>query len=103
MAGEINETFSKFIIFICYFSKFAHIARRVRIVFHWLTSNIFIHSFYFYSTSSSPQLLRGAPDRARILCQSFTPKRHRQLLAKDLLKVPTWRLEQELNPQPFGR
>ena len=50
----------------------------------------FIHSDYFYSASSSPLLLRGAPDTARILCRSFTPKRHRQLRAKNLPKVPMW-------------
>ena len=61
----------------------------------------FIRSSYFYSTSSSPLLLRGSPDTARILCRSFTPKRHGQL--KDLPKVPTWRLERDSNPQPFGR
>src|SRR6218665_3181718 len=42
---------------------------------------LFIHSFshsgYFYSASSSPLLLRGVPDTARILCRSFTPKHHR--------------------------
>jgi len=37
-----------------------------------------IHSGHFYSAPSSPQLLRSAPDTARILCRSFTPKRHRQ-------------------------
>src|SRR6218665_1922624 len=58
----------------------------------------FIHSGYFYSTSSSPLLLRGAPDTARILCQSFTLKRHRKLRVKDLPKVPTWQLEWDLNP-----
>ena len=63
----------------------------------------FIHSGYFYSASSSPLLLRGAPDTARILCRNFTPKRHRQLWVKDLPKVPTWRLEQESKPWPFGR
>ena len=52
-----------------------------------------IHSGHFYSTSSSPLLLRSAPDTARILCQSFMPKRHRQLRVKDLPKVPTWRWE----------
>jgi len=30
----------------------------------------FIHSVYLYSTSSSPLLLRGALDTARILCRS---------------------------------
>src|SRR6218665_2284775 len=63
----------------------------------------FIHSRYFYSASSSPLLLRGAPDRARILCRSFTPRRHRQLRVKDLPMVPTWRLERDSNPGPSGR
>ena len=36
----------------------------------------FIYSGHFYSTSSSPLLLISAPDTARILCRSFTPKRH---------------------------
>jgi len=40
-----------------------------------------------YSASSSPLLLRSAPDTAQILCRSFTPKRHRQMWVKDLPKV----------------
>jgi len=48
----------------------------------------FIHSSYFYSTSSSPLLLKGALDTAWILCWNFTVKRHRQLREKDLPKVP---------------
>jgi len=63
----------------------------------------FIHSGCFYSTSSSPLLLRGAPNTARILCRGFTPKRHRQLRVKDLSKVPMWRLELDSNLWPFGR
>ena len=63
----------------------------------------FIHSGYFYSAFSSPLLLRGAPDTARILCRSFASKRHRQLWVKDFPKVPTWRLERNSNPRPFGR
>ena len=64
----------------------------------------FIHSFnHFYSASSSPLLLRGAPDTALMLCRNFIPKHHRQLWVKDLPKVPTWWLEQESNPRPFGR
>ena len=63
----------------------------------------FIHSDHFYSASSSSLLFRGAPDTARILCRSFTPKRHRQLVVKDLPKVPTWRLERDPNPRPSGR
>src|SRR6218665_2410182 len=62
-----------------------------------------IMSGYFYSASSSPLLPRGAPDTARILCWSFTPKRHRQLHVKDLSKVPTWRLERDSNQRPFGQ
>src|SRR6218665_916827 len=63
----------------------------------------FIHSGYFYSASSSPLLLRGAPDTAWILCRSFTPKCHRQQRVKDLPKVSTWRLEQDSNKRPIGR
>ena len=37
----------------------------------------FIHSGHFDSASSSPLLLRSAPDTARILCRSFTSKRSR--------------------------
>ena len=62
-----------------------------------------MHSGYLYSASSSPLLLSVAPDTARILCRNFKPKRLRQLWVKDLHKVPTWRLEWELNPWPFGR
>jgi len=42
-----------------------------------LNAHIIIHSGYFYSASSSPQLFRGAPETARILSQNFTTKRHR--------------------------
>src|SRR6218665_3988233 len=38
-----------------------------------------IHSSFFYSAPSSPLILRGTPNTARILCRSFTTKRHRQL------------------------
>jgi len=60
-----------------------------------------VHSGHFYSASSSPLLLRGAPDTARIVCRSFTPMRHRQLWVKDLPKVPTWRLERDSKPATF--
>ena len=62
----------------------------------------FIHSGYFYSASSSPLLLRSAPDTAQILCLSFTPKCHRQLLVKDLPNFPTWWPERDSNPRYFG-
>src|SRR6218665_1792246 len=65
---------------------------------------LFIHSFRpFYSASSWPLLLRSAPDTAQIMCRSFTPRRHRKLLVKDLPKDLTWRLERDSNPQPSGR
>ena len=51
------------------------------------------HSSYFYSASSSPLLLRSAPNTAQILCWSFMPKSHKQLRVKDLPKVHTWRPE----------
>jgi len=66
-------------------------------------TNSFIHSGYFYSASSSPLLLRGAPDTARIPCRSFTSKRLMQLRVKDLPKVPTLRLERNSDPRPFWR
>ena len=66
-------------------------------------SGLFIHSGHFYSASSSPILLRGAPDTARILCWSLMPKCNRQVQAKNLPKVPTWWLERGLNSRPFGR
>src|SRR6218665_3992753 len=62
-----------------------------------------IHSGHFYSASSSPLPLRSAPNKERILCQSFIPKHHRQLRVKDLPKVPTWRLERGSNPRPSSR
>src|SRR6218665_1122566 len=52
------------------------------------SEELFIHSGYFYSASSSPVLLGGTPDTARILFRSFTLKRHRKLRAKDLPKSP---------------
>src|SRR6218665_885601 len=67
---------------------------------HVLCSNSFIHSDHFYSTSSSPLPLRNAPDAARILCRSFTLKRHRELQVKDWSKVPKWWLERDSNPRP---
>jgi len=51
---------------------------------HSLKMTPFIHSFIqtiFYRASSSPLLLRIAPDAARILCRSFTPKRHILLIS----------------------
>jgi len=65
----------------------------------------FIHSGYLYSASSSPLLLRDAPETAQILCRSFTPKRHRQLQVKDLPKILTctWRLGRNSNSRPSGR
>ena len=63
----------------------------------------FIHSDPLYSAYSCPLLLRSATDTARILCRSFTPKRHRQLRVKDFPKVPTWRLERDSNPRLSGR
>src|SRR6218665_3610371 len=60
-------------------------------------------SGYFYSASSSPLLLRGAPDYSTDTVSEFASKRHRQLQVKDLPKVPTWRLERESNSLPFRR
>jgi len=43
-------------------------------IVHMLHFHSFIHSDHFYSSSSSPLLLISAPDTARMLCWSFTPK-----------------------------
>src|SRR6218665_183822 len=63
----------------------------------------FIHPGYFYSAYSSPLLLRGASYTAQILCRSFAPKGQKLRRVKDLPKVPTWRLERDSNPRPFGQ
>ena len=52
---------------------------------YYYSLHSFIHSNHFYSASSSPLLLRSAPDTARILCRNFTPKRLRQLRVKDYM------------------
>ena len=49
----------------------------------YIITHSFVHSGYFYSAPTSPLLLRGAPDTARILCRSFTPKRHVQATASE--------------------
>jgi len=69
---------------------------------HKVLCIILIQSGHFYSASLSPLLLRGTPDTARILCRSFTPKRHRQLRVKGP-KVPTWWLDRDSILRPFGR
>jgi len=51
----------------------------------------FIYSFILDISivpSSSPLILRSAPDTARIPCRNFTLKRHRQLWVKNLPKDP---------------
>ena len=62
----------------------------------------FIHSGHFYSASSSPLLLGGAPYYNMDTVSKFHAEVHRQLSVKDLPKVPTWQLERESNPQPSG-
>src|SRR6218665_1259544 len=64
------------------------------------TMHSVIHSGHFYSAPSSPLLLRGAPDYSTGTVTEFHAEAHRQLQAMDLPKVPTWRLERELNPRP---
>jgi len=52
----------------------------------------FIHSWYFYSASSSPILLRGAPDYSIHIVLELTRHNTTALPVKDLPKVPTWQL-----------
>ena len=83
----------------------ASISRHERVNLFTINIKLLFHSF-IQTISIAPLpvrfLLRSAPDSVRILCRSFTPKRHRQLSVKDLPKVPTWRLERESNPWPSG-
>src|SRR6218665_3426866 len=53
-----------------------------------VTFHSFIHSEYFYSASSSPLLLRDAPNTAWILCWSFTAKRHQVTASEELARGP---------------
>ena len=62
----------------------------------------FIDSGHFNSASSSPLLLRGAPDYSTDTVLEFHAEAHRQLQVKDLPKVPMWWLEWESNPKPSG-
>src|SRR6218665_3217717 len=57
---------------------------------------------FLLSLFQSTATYRCAADTPRLLCRTFTPKRHRQLRAKDLPKVLTWRLERDSNQRPFG-
>src|SRR6218665_3205316 len=67
---EKQQTVHEFVQQCCFFQskarKFAYQADNI---------HSFIHSGHFYSAPSSPLLLRGAPDTAQILYQSFMPKR----------------------------
>src|SRR6218665_1098703 len=62
----------------------------------------FSHSLYFYSASSSPLLLRGAPGCSIHFVGVNRPK-HTALPVKNLPKVLTWRLESGSNMLPSGR
>src|SRR6218665_1380384 len=48
------------------------------------TDHSFIHSSHFYSTPSSPQPPRGAPDYSTDTVSEFHAEAHRQLQVKDL-------------------
>ena|SRR6218665_3842542 len=62
----------------------------------------FIHSGHFYSASSSPLLLRGAPDYSTNTVSEIRAESHMQLQVKHLPMVSTWRLDPESNPRPSG-
>ena len=63
-------------------------------------SDSFIHSGHFYSASSSPLLLRGAPDYSTDTVSEFHAEVHRQLQVKDLPKVSTC---MAINPSHFTK
>ena len=66
---------------------------------------MFYHLLYVTCCGMSSRLInkRRYTHTARILCRSFMPKCHRQLRVKDLPKVPTWQLEWDSKPRPFGQ
>src|SRR6218665_2487693 len=65
----------------------------------------FIHSFYFYGASSSPLLLRGAPDSARIGLS--VPELHAEapqaIVSKGLARCPYVAARAGGEPMIFGR
>ena len=69
----------------------------------WLKKALsFIHSCYFHSVSSSPLLLRGAPDTARILSE-FHTKAPQATASEGLPLGPTRCLDRDSNLRPFRR
>src|SRR6218665_2614895 len=62
------------------------------------STHSFIHSGHFYSTPSSPLLLRGAPDYSTDTVSEFHTEAHRQLQVKDLPKVSTWGARSRVEP-----
>ena len=71
---------------------------------HWfglkvIHIHLFVHSGYFYSTSSSPLLL-STDTVSEFYAEAPQAK---FLQVKNLPKVPTWRLEWTSNLWPFGR
>ena len=70
----------------------------------WLTATwSFIHSFIQANSIAPLQVhyYSEALPTQHGYCAGVS--RHRQLQVKDLPKVPTWRLERDSNPRPFGR
>src|SRR6218665_716756 len=64
----------------------------------------FIHSFYFYSASSSPLLLRGSRRSADIVSEFHAEApQTTESEGLGLPKVLTLRLERISNSRPFGR
>ena len=57
----------------------------------------------FYRASRSICLSEALPTTGIDTVSEFTRRSDRQLRVKDLPKVPTWRLERDSNPRPFGR
>ena len=73
-----------------------------RVVLLELVGSVFIHSGHFYSAAQVHYYSETLPTQNGY-CAGVSRKGHRQLRVKDLPKVPTWRLERDSNPRPFGR
>ena len=72
------------------FSKAGKVSSNSTALYLYSLSNAlsFIHSSHFYSTPSSPLLLRGAPDYSTDTVSEFHAEAHRQVQVKDLPQGP---------------
>src|SRR6218665_2472852 len=78
---------------VCCDSHFIYSLGKAEIRRVWVDQHLFVHSFiysgHFYSASSSPLLLRGAPDYSTDTVSEFHAEGHRQTAGKGLAQGPS--------------